>query len=126
VPAERKYKDSEVRRKRMRGKDMKNSKQDAWSKNDEKLYKLMGGKSKTRYNEDQATYRDFGRTFGGPTDAVGVAQRKRREAGNFSGNATNKKLKELKKSVGMSKSAPKKIVKRAKPQPKKNVKKGVK
>jgi hypothetical protein len=75
---------SEVARKRMRGKDMKNSKQDAWTKNDELLYKLMGGKSKTRYAEDQATYREFGRTYGGPTDAASVAMRKRREAGDFS------------------------------------------
>jgi hypothetical protein len=75
---------SEVARKRMRGKDMRKSKQDAWSKNDEKLYKLMGGKSKTKYNEDQATYREFGRTYGGPTDAASVAMRKRRERGDYS------------------------------------------
>jgi hypothetical protein len=58
-------------------------KKDSWSKNDEKLYKIMGGKSKTKYSEDQATYRDFGRTYGGPTDAVPVSERKRREAGIF-------------------------------------------
>jgi hypothetical protein len=58
-------------------------KKDSWSKNDEKLYKVMGGKSKTKYSEDQATYRDFGRTYGGPTDAVPVSERKRREAGIF-------------------------------------------
>jgi hypothetical protein len=57
---------------------------DAWTKNDELLYRLMGGKSKTRYAEDQATYREFGRTYGGPTDAASVAMRKRREAGDFS------------------------------------------
>lgn len=57
---------------------------DAWTKNDELLYKLMGGKSKTRYAEDQATYREFGRTYGGPTDAASVAMRKRREAGDWS------------------------------------------
>jgi hypothetical protein len=44
----------------------------------------MGGKDKTRYAEDQATYREFGRTYGGPTDAASVAMRKRREAGDFS------------------------------------------
>lgn len=57
---------------------------DAWSKNDELLYKLMGGKSKTKYAEDQATYREFGRTYGGPTDAASVAMRKRRERGDYS------------------------------------------
>jgi len=57
---------------------------DAWNRNDEKLYGIMGGKSKTKYAEDQATYREFGRTYGGPTDAAGVTMRKRREAGNFS------------------------------------------
>ena len=115
---------SEVARKRMRGMDMKKSKQDAWSKNDEKLYKLMGGKSKTRYEEDQATYREFGRTYGGPTDATSVSTRKRREAGNFAGNTANKKLQELKRSMG--KSAPRKIQKRVKPNAKKNIKRGAK
>ena len=57
---------------------------DAWNRNDEKLYGIMGGKNKTRYAEDQATYREFGRTYGGPTDAAGVTMRKRREAGDFS------------------------------------------
>lgn len=57
---------------------------DAWNRNDEKLYGIMGGKDKTKYAEDQATYRQFGRTYGGPTDAVSVGERKRREAGNFS------------------------------------------
>ena len=65
-------------------KPKRSKKSDAWSKNDEKLYKIMGGKSKTRYEEDQATYREFGRTYGGPTDAASVAMRKRREAGNWS------------------------------------------
>jgi|688.fasta_scaffold58596_6 hypothetical protein len=57
---------------------------DAWNRNDEKLYGIMGGKNKTKYAEDQATYREFGRTYGGPTDAASVAMRKRREAGDFS------------------------------------------
>lgn len=131
---------SEVARKRMRGKDMRKSKQDAWSKNDEKLYKLMGGKSKTRYEEDQATYRDFGRTYGGPTDAIGVAQRKRREAGNFAGKAAGKKPKELKGTIKLNndmkklllamgvaqKPKPRKAVKIVKPKAKKNVKRGAK
>lgn len=73
---------------------------DAWTKNDELLYKLMGGKSKTKYYEDQATYREFGRTYGGPTDAASVAMRKRREAGDYSFGEKPKKR--------MSPSAPKK------------------
>ena len=60
------------------------NKSDAWKKNDEFLYKVMGGKNKTKYDEDQATYREFGRTYGGPTDAASPAMRKRREAGNYS------------------------------------------
>jgi len=60
------------------------NKSDAWKKNDEFLYKVMGGKNKTKYEEDQATYREFGRTYGGPTDAASPAMRKRREAGNYS------------------------------------------
>lgn len=64
---------------------------DAWNRNDEKLYGIMGGKNKTKYLEDQATYREFGRTYGGPTDAASVSMRKRREAGNFSFGETPKK-----------------------------------
>ena len=60
------------------------NKSDVWKKNDEFLYKVMGGKNKTKYEEDQATYREFGRTYGGPTDAASPAMRKRREAGNYS------------------------------------------
>lgn len=73
---------------------------DAWNRNDEKLYGIMGGKSKTKYAEDQATYREFGRTYGGPTDAISVSARKRREAGDFSFGEKPKKR--------MSPSAPKK------------------
>jgi len=105
---------SEVARKRMRGKDMKNSKQDAWTKNDELLYKVMGGKSKTRYAEDQATYREFGRTYGGPTDATSVSTRKRRERGDWSFGEKPKK------AMGKSKSIPKKAA-RKKPIAKKAV-----
>jgi hypothetical protein len=66
---------------------------DAWNRNDEKLYGIMGGKNKTKYLEDGATYREFGRTYGGPTDALGVAGRKRREAGDFSfGEKSNKRM----------------------------------
>lgn len=118
---------SEVARKRMRGKDMKNSKQDAWTKNDELLYKVMGGKSKTRYAEDQATYREFGRTYGGPTDAASVAMRKRREAGDWSfGEKSNKNLKELQKAMGKSKPSPRRISKAKPAVKKKNVKRGAK
>ena len=75
---------------------------DAWNRNDEKLYGIMGGKDKTRYAEDQATYREFGRTYGGPTDAASVAMRKRREAGDFSFGEKSKKR------MGPSKPLPKK------------------
>jgi hypothetical protein len=75
---------------------------DAWNRNDEKLYGIMGGKSKTKYAEDQATYREFGRTYGGPTDAASVAMRKRREAGDFSFGEKPKKR------MGPSKPLPKK------------------
>jgi len=105
---------SEVSRKRMRGLDMRKSKQDAWSKNDDKLYKAMGGKAKTKYAEDQATYREFGRTYGGPTDATSVSTRKRREAGNYSFGEKPKK------AMGKSKSIPKKVA-RKKPVAKKAV-----
>ena len=64
---------------------------DAWNRNDEKLYKIMGGKNKTKYLEDGATYREFGRTYGGPTDAMSVGQRLRRERGDFSFGETPKK-----------------------------------
>ena len=57
---------------------------DAWNRNDELLYGIMGGKDKTKYAEDQATYRNFGRTYGGPTDAMSVGQRLRVERGDFS------------------------------------------
>lgn len=85
---------------------------DAWSKNDELLYKLMGGKSKTRYAEDQATYREFGRTYGGPTDAASVAMRKRRERGDWSfGEKPKKRMgpsapKQKKGRGGNKKAAP--------------------
>ena len=86
--------------------------EDAWTKNDELLYKLMGGKSKTRYAEDQATYREFGRTYGGPTDAASVAMRKRRERGDwsFGEKPKNRVTKSSKKPV--KKMVRKKVAKR--------------
>lgn len=108
--------------------------EDAWTKNDELLYKLMGGKSKTRYAEDQATYREFGRTYGGPTDAASVAMRKRRERGDwsFGEKPVRKKIKNNNKdnllfSLGFAKKGkPRKGVKKIKSKAPKNVKRGVK
>ncbi len=111
---------SEVTRKRMRGLDMRKSKQDAWTKNDELLYKVMGGKAKTKYAEDQATYREFGRTYGGPTDATSVSTRKRREAGDWSFGEKPKKV------MGKSKSIPKKVARKKAGNKKSNVKRGAK
>ena len=107
---------------------------DAWSKNDELLYKLMGGKSKTRYAEDQATYREFGRTYGGPTDAASVAMRKRRERGDwsFGEKPVRKKIKNNNKdnllfSLGFAKKGkPKKGIKKIQSKALKNNKRGVK
>ena len=66
---------------------------DAWNRNDELLYGIMGGKDKTKYPEDGATYRNFGRTYGGPTDAMSVGQRLRVERGDFSfGEKPKKRL----------------------------------
>jgi hypothetical protein len=79
---------------------------DAWNRNDEKLYGIMGGKSKTKYAEDQATYREFGRTYGGPTDATSVSTRKRREAGDWSfGEKPKKKGYDPKRGRGGNKKA---------------------
>jgi hypothetical protein len=54
-------------------------------------------KPKVKYEEDQATYRDFGRTYGGLTDATSVGTRKRRESGNFSYGEKPKKAVVVKK-----------------------------
>jgi hypothetical protein len=78
---------------------------DAWNRNDEKLYGIMGGKSKTKYAEDQATYREFGRTYGGPTDATSASTRKRRERGDWSFGEKPK----AKKAMGKMKPIPKKM-----------------
>ena len=49
----------------------------AYGKNTEKL---EGSTGKIRYEEDGAMYRNYERVYKGPTDAVGVSLRKRRES----------------------------------------------
>lgn len=74
---------------------------DAWNRNDELLYGIMGGKDKTKYAEDGATYRNFGRTYGGPTDAMSVGQRLRVERGDFSfGEKPKKRMGPIKPKRG--------------------------
>jgi hypothetical protein len=70
----------------------------AYGRNMEKLEGSMG---RVRYEEDGADYRNFERIYSGPTDAVGVSLRRRREAnmGVKEGKPRNKKKNQIKKNA---------------------------